>query len=134
MNAAEQATLDELRDEIERLRTLHADSPNRNYGDGDADSLWNRIEKFRDDPDARLSDEDVRELAEWWNELHQMMMEMDDRPDLFPVFDTIDRLLKDGHYFHHQDGKLWLWNAEGEGVAYGETFRELCVNIVLMGL
>ena len=64
--------------EIERLRTLHADSPTRNYGDGDSNSLWNRIEEFRADPDARLSDDDVRELAEWWDALHQMMMEMDE--------------------------------------------------------
>lgn len=64
-------------DEIERLRTLHADSPNRNYGDGDANSLWNRIETFREDRTAKLSDEDVRELAEWWNELHKTVMERD---------------------------------------------------------
>jgi hypothetical protein len=50
------------------------------------------------------------------------------------VLDTIERLMDAGYYFGKQDGKRWLWNADGEGVAYGETFRELCVNIVLMGL
>jgi hypothetical protein len=42
------------------------------------------------------------------------------------VLDTIERLMDAGYYFGKQDGKRWLWNADGEGVAYGETFRELC--------
>jgi hypothetical protein len=50
------------------------------------------------------------------------------------ILDTIGRLMDAGYYFGKQNGKRWLWNAKGEGVAYGETFRELCVNIVLMGL
>ena len=65
--------------ECERLRTLHADSPNRNYGDGDAMALWQRIDDFRADPDATLAPDDVRALAEWWSDIHDTLGEMDER-------------------------------------------------------
>jgi len=53
---------------------------------------------------------------------------------LFPVFDAIDRLLKAGYWFDAYDGKVWLKGPRARIVASGDTFRELCVNIVFMGL
>ena len=50
----------------------------RDHGDGDANALWNRIDAYRSDPAATLSAEDVRELAEWWAELHTSLSELDD--------------------------------------------------------
>jgi hypothetical protein len=54
--------------------------------------------------------------------------------DLFRVFDTIGRLLQSGWYVKDQDGKLWLFDPHGEGVACGETFRDLCLCIIFTGL
>ena len=54
--------------------------------------------------------------------------------DLYPVFDIIDRLLKAGYWFDAYDGKVWLKGPRARIVASGDTFRELCVNIVFMGL
>lgn len=54
--------------------------------------------------------------------------------DPYPVFDTLERLYDSGHYTKKQDGRWILFDKGGEGVASGETFRGLCVNIVLAGL
>lgn len=53
---------------------------------------------------------------------------------LFPVFDTLERLYDSGHYVKKQDGMWHLFNKDGEGIACGQTFRALCVNVVLEGL
>ena len=50
----------------------------REHGDGDANALWDRIDAYRSDKAATLSHEDVRELAEWWAELHTSLSEMDE--------------------------------------------------------
>lgn len=52
----------------------------------------------------------------------------------YPVFDILERLYASGYYHSQQDGRWWLWEKGGNGVCSGETFRDLCVNIVLMGL
>lgn len=54
----------------------------------------------------------------------------------YPVFDTMDRLFRDGHYIWHAvpNGMFYLSNAGGGTVMSGRSFRELCVNIVLAGL
>ena len=54
-------------------------------------------------------------------------------PDLFPVFDSLPRLWESGHVTKEQDGKWWLFRGDGEGLISGETFRDLCINIVLGG-
>lgn len=56
------------------------------------------------------------------------------RVDLYPVFDILERLYREGYYTSEQDGQWWLWRKDGEGIACGRTFRGLCVNIVLAGL
>ena len=52
----------------------------------------------------------------------------------YPVFDILERLYRDGYYHNEQDGRWWLFDKNGDGVITGQTFRGLCVNIVLMGL
>lgn len=55
-------------------------------------------------------------------------------PDPYPVFDILERLYESGHYTKKQDGRWYLFDKGGDGIASGETFRGLCVNIVLAGL
>lgn len=50
----------------------------KDYGDGDASALWDRIDEFRQDPEASLANEDVRDLAEWWAELHSSLFRLDE--------------------------------------------------------
>jgi len=54
-------------------------------------------------------------------------------PELFPVFDILDRLYREG-YEVKWHLKCYLLNPAGGIVASGTTFRDLCTNIVLMGL
>lgn len=54
--------------------------------------------------------------------------------DPYPVFDILERLYAKGYYHSQQDGQWWLWAKGGDGICSGQTFRDLCVNIVLMGL
>ena len=56
------------------------------------------------------------------------------RPDVYPVFDTLQRLWCDGYVTKEQDGEWWLFRKDGEGIVSGGDFRGLCVNIVLAGL
>ena len=51
----------------------------KSFGDGDANAVWNRVDAFRDDPEAVLAPEDVRELAEWWAELHTTVSILDEK-------------------------------------------------------
>ena len=57
-----------------------------------------------------------------------------DAEHFFPVFDTLERLWKEGYETKEQDGRWWLFDKAGEGIASGNSFRGLCVNIVLAGL
>jgi hypothetical protein len=51
--------------------------------------------------------------------------------DAYPIFDILERLYDSGHYTTKQDGRWILFDKGGEGVMSGETFRGLCVNIIL---
>lgn len=57
-----------------------------------------------------------------------------DLADLFPIFDILPRLWALDFITVEQDGRWWLFDKTGDGVISGETFRDLCVNIVLAGL
>jgi len=64
-------------DTLARLRDYGIHT--RNFGDGDASALWDRIDEFRGDEDATLSLDDVRALAEWWTELHESLCDLDEK-------------------------------------------------------
>lgn len=50
---------------------------------------------------------------------------------MFPIFELIPQLLISGYRFALQDSRWWLFDGEGEGVTSGESFRKLCVNILM---
>jgi hypothetical protein len=56
--------------------------------------------------------------------------------DMWPVFDVLDRLYRDGYRIIQTDpgGGFYLANSDGGVEMTGDTFRDLCVNIVLAGL
>ena len=56
--------------------------------------------------------------------------------EMYPVFDTLDRLMRQGHRVIQpvSNGSFYLANADGQLLASGSSFRDLCVNIVLAGL
>jgi hypothetical protein len=54
--------------------------------------------------------------------------------DLYPIFDILQRLFREGHTITEQDDRWWLFDRNGEGVISGLSVRDLCVNIVLAGL
>lgn len=62
---------------IDRLQEYGIDT--KSYGDGDTNALWNRVDAFRNDPEAVLVPADVRELAEWWAELHTTLCDLDEK-------------------------------------------------------
>lgn len=66
-----------LRDQLNSIHDYGIDT--RSFGDGDANAVWNRVDAFRNDPEAVLDPEDVRELAEWWAELHTTVSELDEK-------------------------------------------------------
>ncbi len=55
--------------------------------------------------------------------------------ELLPIFETLGQFIKDGCYIKTQDDgegeRFCLFARDGEDMASGKTFRELCVNIVL---
>lgn len=76
--AAMPAACDEIERQaatLARIKDYGIDT--RNYGDGDAAELWNRVDDYRENPDAELSKEDVREVVEWWAELHTESCNLD---------------------------------------------------------
>lgn len=75
---------------IDRLQEYGIDT--KNFGDGDANALWNRVDAFRNDPEAVLVPADVRELAEWWAELHSTVSDLDEK--LCNANDIIEKLPK----------------------------------------
>ena len=64
----EATELAKLKAKLARLADYGLDT--RNIGDGDSNALWNRVDNYRAKPDATLSAEDIRALAEWWAKLH----------------------------------------------------------------
>ena len=63
-------------------------------------------------------------------------MKEEKQVEMYPVFDTLDRLMRKGYQVKQpfdKDG-FYLLNAAGGIVMRGSSFRDLCVNIVLAGL
>jgi hypothetical protein len=56
--------------------------------------------------------------------------------EMYPVFDTLDRLYRDGFKVirNFRNGRFILMETGGKVVVTGKSFRDLCVNIVLAGL
>lgn len=75
--ARQKQELARLRNQLNRIHDYGIDT--RSFGDGDANAAWNRVDAFRNDPEAVLDPEDVRELAEWWAELHTTVSELDEK-------------------------------------------------------
>jgi len=62
------------------------------------------------------------------------LIKLTDAQEVLPIFDVLPRLWSDGYRTCEQDGNWHLFRKDGEGIATGKTFRDLCVNIVLAGL
>ncbi len=75
--AARDETIVGLNAKLARIQEYGIDT--RNFGDGDAQALFGIIEAFRADPGATLLPEEVRELVEWWAELHTALMDLDEK-------------------------------------------------------
>jgi hypothetical protein len=54
--------------------------------------------------------------------------------DPYPIFDTLDRLYREGWTIEQRCGLFFLFDNYRNKQASGDSFRDLCVNIVLMGL
>lgn len=52
---------------------------------------------------------------------------------IYPVFDRLEEILTDGGYIKKQGGMWWLFDADGNGLAAGDSIRGMCVNLVLGG-
>jgi hypothetical protein len=55
-------------------------------------------------------------------------------PELFPVFDILDRLYREGWTVEMRIDRFFIFDESAKLRASGATFRDLCTNIVLMGL
>lgn len=62
------------------------------------------------------------------------LIKLTDAEEVMPIFDVLSRLWAEGYRTCEQDGNWHLFRKDGEGIAIGKTFRDLCVNIVLAGL
>ena len=56
--------------------------------------------------------------------------------DMWPVFDTLDRMCRDGWKIHFDTDseRFMLLSKRGALQMTGSSFRDLCVNIVLAGM
>ena len=54
--------------------------------------------------------------------------------DPYPIFDTLDRLYREGWTIEIDCGVFRLLDDSRNRQASGDSFRDLCANIVLMGL
>jgi hypothetical protein len=63
-------------------------------------------------------------------------MSEEKQKDMYPVFDTLDRLYREGYAINKlsSEDTFYLVDSSGEIAMTGNTFRDLCVNIVLEGL
>jgi len=50
--------------------------------------------------------------------------------DIDSIFDILPKLWEHGYETKKQDGEWWLFKSNGDGFISGNTFRELCINIV----
>lgn len=62
------------------------------------------------------------------------LIKLTDADEVMPIFDVLPRLWSEGYRTCEQDGEWHLFRKDGEGIAIGKTFRDLCVNILLAGL
>jgi len=63
--------------------------------------------------------------------------EAESSSDLWPIFDTLDRLLSRGYTIGPPEGDATTWHLFspcGQAVTEGESFRKLCVNIIFCDL
>jgi hypothetical protein len=83
-----------------------------------------------------------RKIIDRWTELIDAELTSDEKAseekqvEMFPVFDTLDRLYRDGFKVirNFRNGRFILMETGGKVVMTGSSFRDLCVNIVLAGL
>ena len=54
--------------------------------------------------------------------------------DTYPILDILDRLYREGWRIELVSGVFMLFDNDSRKQASGESFRELCANIVLIGL
>jgi hypothetical protein len=92
-----------------------------------------RVDRHTDSPDAAWPGQYKKCDVQLAWEMYQIGRSQAQR-ELYPVFDSLQRLWASGHVTTEQNGQWWLFDEAGEGKSYGRTFRELCVNIVLAGL
>lgn len=64
----------------------------------------------------------------------QKFIRLTDTDEMIPIFDVLQRLWSEGCTTREQDGEWHLFRQDGEGMAVGKTFRDLCVNILLAGI
>jgi hypothetical protein len=62
------------------------------------------------------------------------LIKLIDAEEVMPIFDVLPRLWAEGYKTREQEGEWHLFRKDGEGIAIGKTFRDLCVNILLAGL
>ena len=55
-------------------------------------------------------------------------------PDPYPIFDILDRLYREGWAIECVSGVFMLFDNDSRKQVSGDSFRDLCANIVLMGL
>lgn len=94
---------------------------------------WAKTDTYPTITDKNESGKYKMASVEWaWKAFQSAWFKREE--NLYPVFDRLEMLLSMGFRLSHQDGQWHLFNPEGEGIACGQTFRALCVNIVLEGL
>ena len=55
---------------------------------------------------------------------------MKKQKDLYPCFDRLQELIDKGAYIKKQRGEYFIFDADGEGIASGDTIRELMMNMI----
>ena len=81
----------------------------------------------------------MRKLTQQYEHLDRVPVQMSDIAGMCDLVEnavpSIDRLqdrLEQGCRLAKQDGRWWLFDAEGEGIAGGETLRDVLVNLIFM--
>ena len=54
--------------------------------------------------------------------------------DPYPIFDILDRLYREGWRIELVSGVFMLFDNDSRKQTSGDSFRDLCTNIVLLGL
>lgn len=66
--------------------------------------------------------------------IYQVYRDAEPEPDLFPVFEILDRMHRSGWSIEIQNNRFFIFDEGANMRASGATFRDLCTNIVLLGL